>query len=36
MQLVDGIEHAVDPGQTAMFDGDTPQTCRGAGAETCP
>ncbi len=33
--LVDGTEHAVEAGQTATFDGDTPHTYRGSGAGTC-
>jgi len=33
--IVDGVEHAVEAGQTATFDGDAPHTYRGAGTETC-
>ncbi|MEV5538705.1 XRE family transcriptional regulator [Saccharopolyspora shandongensis] len=33
--VVDGVEHAVEAGQTATFDGDAPHAYRGAGAETC-
>ncbi|GAB3290396.1 helix-turn-helix domain-containing protein [Parasphingorhabdus pacifica] len=33
--VVDGAEYAVEPGQTAMFDGDIPHAYRGAGTETC-
>ncbi|MDA3625878.1 XRE family transcriptional regulator [Saccharopolyspora sp. WRP15-2] len=33
--VVDGVEHAVDAGQTATFDGDVPHSYRGAGTGTC-
>ncbi|MFE5833909.1 helix-turn-helix domain-containing protein [Streptomyces sp. NPDC056488] len=33
--VVDGVEHPVDTGQTAAFDGDTTHTYRGAGTDTC-
>ncbi|CAL9426708.1 HTH-type transcriptional regulator SutR [Streptomyces sp. enrichment culture] len=33
--VVDGAEHSVEAGRTAVFDGDTPHTYRGAGTETC-
>ncbi|NWF29041.1 helix-turn-helix transcriptional regulator [Streptomyces sp. PKU-EA00015] len=33
--VVDGIEHPVEAGQTAAFDGDAPHTYRGSGDETC-
>lgn len=33
--VVDGIEHVVEAGQTATFDGDTSHTYRGSGTETC-
>ncbi|WP_151484572.1 helix-turn-helix domain-containing protein [Streptomyces albicerus] len=33
--IVDGTEHAMEAGQTATFDGDTPHTYRGSGTETC-
>ncbi|MEV6612330.1 XRE family transcriptional regulator [Streptomyces sp. NPDC051051] len=33
--VVDGAEHAVEAGQTATFDADTPHTYRGAGTGTC-
>ncbi|MGW0842451.1 helix-turn-helix domain-containing protein [Streptomyces sp. NPDC002787] len=33
--VVDGIEHTVEAGQTATFDGDTSHAYRGAGTETC-
>ncbi|TQN28340.1 XRE family transcriptional regulator [Haloactinospora alba] len=33
--VVDGTEHAVETGQTAVFDGDTTHTYRGAGTGTC-
>ncbi|KFG72584.1 helix-turn-helix domain-containing protein [Streptomyces mutabilis] len=33
--VVDGTEHAVEAGQTATFDADTPHTYRGSGSGTC-
>jgi transcriptional regulator with XRE-family HTH domain len=33
--VVDGIEHVVETGQTATFDGDTRHTYRGSGTEPC-
>ncbi|MFC9636403.1 helix-turn-helix domain-containing protein [Streptomyces mirabilis] len=33
--IVDGVEHTVEVGQTATFDGDAPHTYRGAGTEPC-
>lgn len=33
--VVDGVEHGVEAGQTATFDGDVPHTYRGAGSEAC-
>ncbi|MBA8824801.1 transcriptional regulator with XRE-family HTH domain [Saccharopolyspora lacisalsi] len=33
--VVDGTAHAVDTGQTAMFDADAPHAYHGAGTETC-
>ncbi|MEV7734364.1 XRE family transcriptional regulator [Streptomyces sp. NPDC088921] len=33
--VVDGTEHALEAGQTATFDGDSPHTYRGSGTETC-
>ncbi|MEV6227138.1 XRE family transcriptional regulator [Saccharopolyspora shandongensis] len=33
--VVDGVEHTVEAGQTATFDGDAPHAYRGASAETC-
>ena len=33
--VVDGVEHTVEAGQSATFDGDTPHTYRGAGTDTC-
>ncbi|MTE17736.1 cupin domain-containing protein [Streptomyces sp. TRM43335] len=33
--VVDGIEHPVEAGQTATFDGDVPHAYRGAGTATC-
>ncbi|MFF0559494.1 helix-turn-helix domain-containing protein [Streptomyces sp. NPDC004266] len=33
--VVDGVEHAVEAGQTAAFDGDAPHTYRGAGETAC-
>jgi transcriptional regulator with XRE-family HTH domain len=33
--VVDGVEHSVEAGQTATFDGDVGHTYRGAGEETC-
>lgn len=33
--VVDGVEHAVEAGQTATFDGDVPHSYRGSGTETC-
>ncbi|MFF3736743.1 helix-turn-helix domain-containing protein [Streptomyces sp. NPDC002566] len=33
--VVDGVEHPVEAGQTAAFDGDTAHTYRGAGTGTC-
>ena len=33
--VVDGVEHPVEAGQTATFDGDTPHTYRGDGGGTC-
>ncbi|MFV2120629.1 helix-turn-helix domain-containing protein [Streptomyces sp. Act-28] len=33
--VVDGVEHSVEAGQTASFDGDAPHTYRGAGTGTC-
>ncbi|QQC87538.1 helix-turn-helix domain-containing protein [Streptomyces alfalfae] len=33
--VVDGREHAVEAGQTATFDGDSPHAYRGAGSGTC-
>ncbi|WP_409468128.1 helix-turn-helix domain-containing protein [Streptomyces sp. HC307] len=33
--IVDGIEHPVEAGQTATFDGDAPHTYRGSGTKTC-
>ncbi|MET9426488.1 MULTISPECIES: XRE family transcriptional regulator [unclassified Streptomyces] len=33
--IVDGVEHPVEAGQTAAFDGDAPHTYRGAGDGPC-
>ncbi|MET9375171.1 helix-turn-helix domain-containing protein [Streptomyces sp. NPDC003035] len=33
--VVDGVEHTVEAGQTATFEGDAPHTYRGAGTGTC-
>ncbi|MEU7565759.1 XRE family transcriptional regulator [Streptomyces fradiae] len=33
--VVDGVEHTVEAGQTATFDGDAPHTYRGGGTGTC-
>ncbi|MFF0622277.1 helix-turn-helix domain-containing protein [Streptomyces sp. NPDC004296] len=33
--VVDGIEHTVEAGQTATFDGDAPHAYRGSGTGTC-
>ncbi|MFI1655793.1 helix-turn-helix domain-containing protein [Streptomyces sp. NPDC020472] len=33
--VVDGVEHPVEAGQTAAFDGDAPHTYRGAGETAC-
>ncbi|MEU6741457.1 helix-turn-helix domain-containing protein [Streptosporangium sandarakinum] len=33
--VVDGVEHVVEAGQTATFDGDVPHAYRGAGTGTC-
>jgi transcriptional regulator with XRE-family HTH domain len=33
--VVDGVEHAVEAGQTATFDGDVSHTYRGAGDTAC-
>ncbi|WP_405716532.1 MULTISPECIES: helix-turn-helix domain-containing protein [unclassified Streptomyces] len=33
--VVDGVEHPVEAGQTATFDGDSPHTYRGSGTGTC-
>lgn len=33
--VVDGTEHALESGQTATFDADTPHTYRGSGDRTC-
>jgi transcriptional regulator with XRE-family HTH domain len=33
--IVDGVEHTVEAGRTATFDGDAPHTYRGSGTETC-
>lgn len=33
--VVDGAEHTVETGQTAVFDGDTTHAHRGAGTDTC-
>ncbi|MEU8452777.1 helix-turn-helix domain-containing protein [Streptomyces globisporus] len=33
--IADGVEHPVETGRTATFDGDVPHTYRGAGTETC-
>ncbi|MGI5353744.1 helix-turn-helix domain-containing protein [Streptomyces sp. CA-252508] len=33
--VVDGVEHPVETGQTATFDGDAPHTYRGDGTEPC-
>ncbi|MFF3517027.1 helix-turn-helix domain-containing protein [Streptomyces sp. NPDC002573] len=33
--IVDGIEHSVEAGQTAAFDGDAPHGYRGAGTGIC-
>ncbi|MDT0466489.1 helix-turn-helix domain-containing protein [Streptomyces gibsoniae] len=33
--IVDGIEHSVEAGQTAAFDGDAPHAYRGAGTDIC-
>ncbi|RKT85255.1 DNA-binding transcriptional regulator, XRE-family HTH domain [Saccharopolyspora antimicrobica] len=33
--VVDGVEHAVEAGQTATFDGDTEHVYRGSGTGTC-
>ncbi|MFE2462621.1 helix-turn-helix domain-containing protein [Streptomyces sp. NPDC059402] len=33
--VVDGVEHSVEAGQTATFDGDVGHAYRGAGEETC-
>ncbi|MGP3920465.1 helix-turn-helix domain-containing protein [Nonomuraea sp. 10N515B] len=33
--IIDGTEHALEAGQTATFNGDTPHTYRGSGTETC-
>ncbi|MFF9409118.1 helix-turn-helix domain-containing protein [Streptomyces anandii] len=33
--VVDGAEHTVEAGRTAVFDGDTPHTYRGAGDAPC-
>ncbi|MGW3729301.1 helix-turn-helix domain-containing protein [Streptomyces sp. NPDC000851] len=33
--IVDGVEHPVEAGQTATFDGDAPHTYRGTGTTTC-
>ncbi|MER7077833.1 transcriptional regulator, XRE family with cupin sensor [Saccharopolyspora kobensis] len=33
--VVDGVEHAVEAGQTATFDGDTEHAYRGSGTGTC-
>ena len=33
--IVDGVEHAVEAGQTATFEGDAPHTYRGSGTAPC-
>ncbi|MEU8999616.1 helix-turn-helix domain-containing protein [Streptomyces caniferus] len=33
--ILDGVEHPVEAGQTATFDGDVPHAYRGSGTETC-
>ncbi|MFD3530704.1 helix-turn-helix domain-containing protein [Streptomyces sp. NPDC058664] len=33
--VVDGVEHALEAGQTATFEGDAPHAYRGAGTGTC-
>ncbi|MFI9592849.1 helix-turn-helix domain-containing protein [Nonomuraea sp. NPDC052265] len=33
--ILDGVEHPVEAGQTATFDGDAPHGYRGAGTGTC-
>ncbi|MFJ9468181.1 helix-turn-helix domain-containing protein [Streptomyces caniferus] len=33
--ILDGIEHPVEAGQTATFDGDVPHAYRGSGTRTC-